>query len=186
LLRCLGAIWVTLRTLLILLLLGLFRLVLGLPLQVVLGQVAALAHTVRVVGLVRVAARRCHLRLTLILVAAVAHILRVGLLVRVRACHHHAALAAARILGDTALSDLQLRQQQIVGKLGTLVFIHYGGWLIGLERLHLLILLHLVGQLLDFCLEQPHCGVMGRLLLGLLIKQEHSLHGEGAITWFNR
>lgn len=66
------------------LLLGLL-LHLVLSLNVVLGQVAVLAHTVRVVGLVGVAASVSHLGLTHPMVAVVAHVLGVVLFVRVRA-----------------------------------------------------------------------------------------------------
>ena len=88
--------------LVLMVLLGVLGHVLGLPLKIVLREVAALAHAVRVVGLLGVSARRRHLRLPLVLVAAVAHVLRVSLLVRVRATH----LVPYWYL-RTALSDLQ-------------------------------------------------------------------------------
>ena len=79
--------------------------VLGLSLEVVLGEVATLAHSVRVVGLVDMATARGHLGLTLVLVATVAHVLGIGLLVRVGASH------LGRRSLRSALSDLQLRAQ---------------------------------------------------------------------------
>jgi hypothetical protein len=145
------------------------RHVLCLALQVVLREVATLAHTVGVVRLVGMATRRSHFCLSLVLVATVAHIFGVRLLISMRTCHQRSTLW--HILGSGDLQRLLkksiIRKRMALGCRGPHHLLEcFHAETLGLHRL---IFLDLLVQLLDFSLQGLYHGI---LLITLRLLEE--------------